>query len=100
MGNNYRPPGTTQSDVFIALDIQTGAIRWTHQTRANDDQPKDYDFGDSPQVYALLSGQKVVGAGQKSGIYWVVDAKTGSLVGQNQACRFVSAHRDCLPTAR
>jgi polyvinyl alcohol dehydrogenase (cytochrome) len=87
-GNNYRAPGTTQSDAFIALDVQTGAIRWTHQTRATDDQPKDYDFGDSPQVYTLSSGQKVVGAGQKSGTYWVVDAKTGSPVGQNQAVPF------------
>jgi polyvinyl alcohol dehydrogenase (cytochrome) len=87
-GNNYRPPGTTQSDAFIALNAETGEIRWARQTRANDDQPKDYDFGDSPQVYTLSSGQKVVGAGQKSGTYWVVDAQTGSLVGQNQAVPF------------
>jgi polyvinyl alcohol dehydrogenase (cytochrome) len=87
-GNNYLPPGTAQSDAFIALDAKEGDIRWVRQTRPNDDQPKDYDFGDSPQVYSLPSGQKVIGAGQKSGAYWVVDAMTGSLVGQNQAVPF------------
>jgi polyvinyl alcohol dehydrogenase (cytochrome) len=87
-GNNYRAPGTALSDSFIALDIKTGEIRWSHQTRANDDQPNDYDFGDSPQIYTLASGQKVVGAGQKSGVYWVLDAASGLLVGQNQAVPF------------
>jgi polyvinyl alcohol dehydrogenase (cytochrome) len=87
-GNNYRPPATGASDSFIALEAATGSIRWIRQTRANDDMPADYDFGDSPQVYTLVSGEKVVGAGQKSGTYWVVDAVTGALVGQRQAVPF------------
>jgi polyvinyl alcohol dehydrogenase (cytochrome) len=87
-GNNYRAPGTALSDAFIALDVQTGGILWAHQTRANDTQPADYDFGDSPQVYTLASGQTVLGAGQKSGVYWIVDARTGSLVAENQVVPF------------
>ncbi len=46
--------------------------------------PPDFDFGDSPQVY-MLNGRKVVGAGQKSGFYHVVDAETGEIINQFQA---------------
>jgi glucose dehydrogenase len=40
----------------------------------------DFDFGDSAQVYTLSNGRKVVGAGQKSGFYHVLDAATGDEV--------------------
>ena len=48
------------------------------------DKNPDFDFGDSPQIYRLPSGRKVVGAGQKSGFYHVVDAATGATVDQVQ----------------
>jgi polyvinyl alcohol dehydrogenase (cytochrome) len=44
----------------------------------------DYDIGDSPQIYRLPNGQKVVGAGQKSGFFHVLDAATGALVALDQ----------------
>src|SRR5262249_51226251 len=46
--------------------------------------PPDFDFGDSPQVYKV-GGRTVVGAGQKSGFYHVVDAATGAEINQYQA---------------
>ena len=36
----------------------------------------DMDFGASPNLFTLPGGRKVVGAGQKSGVYHVMDAKT------------------------
>ena len=36
----------------------------------------DMDFGASPNLFALPDGRKVVGIGQKSGVYHVVDTKT------------------------
>jgi polyvinyl alcohol dehydrogenase (cytochrome) len=36
----------------------------------------DMDFGASPNLFTLPDGRKVVGTGQKSGVYHVVDAKT------------------------
>jgi len=36
----------------------------------------DMDFGASPNLFTLPNGRKVVGAGQKSGVYHVMDAKT------------------------
>ncbi|PSM30919.1 PQQ-binding-like beta-propeller repeat protein [Haliangium sp. UPWRP_2] len=90
--NNYTEPTTGKSDAIIALDARTGQIRWTNQRTPNDswnirypfstDHP-DADFGDSPQVYKL-HGRKVVGAGQKSGFYHVLDAATGVAVNQIQ----------------
>jgi len=92
-GNNFSTPTTGTSDSFIALDAASGAIVWVNQREGGDvwnyryppsDQNPDYDFGDSPQIYRLPSGRKVVGAGQKSGFYHVVDATTGVAVNQVQ----------------
>jgi polyvinyl alcohol dehydrogenase (cytochrome) len=44
----------------------------------------DYDFGDSPQVYSLPNGRRVVSAGQKSGFLHVLDASDGALVNSVQ----------------
>jgi polyvinyl alcohol dehydrogenase (cytochrome) len=88
-GNNYSLPATPTSDAFVALHVTTGRILWTTQTTAGDtftDQAgaspsrPDFDFGDSPQVYRLPNGHKVVGAGQKSGVYFVLDAATGRVL--------------------
>lgn len=92
-GNNFSAPTTSTSDAIVAVDAGSGKIVWVNQRTPNDlwtfaypadPAHPDYDFGDSPQVYTLPSGQKVVGAGQKSGFYHVVDAQTGALVNQLQ----------------
>jgi outer membrane protein assembly factor BamB len=60
--------------------------KWHFQAHPNDKGQIEADIGDSPQVYTLSSGRKVVGAGQKkTGIYWVLDASTGALVNKIQA---------------
>ena len=99
--NNYT--GTTgEGDSVIALDADTGALRWkqqvTHpdawtlgciqQTTANcagmaDDTNLDWDFGSSPNVFTA-SGRTLVGIGQKSGFYHAFDATTGQIVWQRQ----------------
>ncbi len=86
-GDNYTEPATATSDAFIALNARTGAIVWQHQLVANDagDNSPDVDFGDSPQIYRLLNGKLVVGAGSKNGVYYVLDAATGTLVNQYTA---------------
>jgi polyvinyl alcohol dehydrogenase (cytochrome) len=91
-GNNYSEPTTGQSDAIIAFDATTGQVKWVNQRTRDDswnfqfpdskDHP-DFDFGDSPQVY-WFNGRKVVGAGQKSGFYHVVDAATGVAINQIQ----------------
>lgn len=92
-GNNFSQPTTSTSDAIVAFDVDTGAIAWANQRYPNDEwnfrfpyssEHPDADFGDSPQVYDLPSGRRVVGAGQKRGFYHVVDATTGEFVSQNQ----------------
>jgi polyvinyl alcohol dehydrogenase (cytochrome) len=88
-GNNYSSPATSTSDAILALDAATGRILWTTQGTAGDTfngqvgpspSTPDFDFGDSPQVYQLRHGLRVVGAGQKSGVYYVLDAATGRVL--------------------
>jgi outer membrane protein assembly factor BamB len=89
-GNNFTEPATGTSDAIIAFDADTGAIRWVNQRFADDTwTPRfptgpDFDFGDSPQLYRLPDGRKVVGDGQKSGAYHVLDAATGAVVHAQQ----------------
>lgn len=111
-GNNYRVPDNVDAqiaadpahgdsylpandyiDSILALDLQTGAVRWGKRLQGADtwniardsttnDPAKgpDYDFGSSPNFFSTGSGAaKVdrVGAGQKSGVYWQLKPDTG-----------------------
>lgn len=89
-GNNFTAQTTALSDAFVALDSDTGVIQWVNQRTAGDwwngrypfsPANPDWDFSDSPQVYKV-KGRTVVGAGQKSGFYHVVDAATGATINQ------------------
>jgi len=99
-------PANDHFDSVLALDLKTGAIRWA--TRAipydawtvdcipffgdGDLCPSpagpDYDFGQAPALFTVKSGKKnrdVVGAGQKSGQYWELDANTGAVLWVTEA---------------
>ena len=88
-GNNFSLPTTGTSDAMMALDANTGAIKWINQLLPNDSwnpwthgsgYGPDFDIGDSPQIYNLPNGRKVVGVGQKSGVYHVLDPITGAAI--------------------
>ena len=89
-GNNFTDPATNTSDAIMAFDAKTGAIKWVNQRTVADvwtpvfPTGPDFDFGDSPQLYKLPDGRKVVGDGQKSGVYHVLDAATGAVVNAKQ----------------
>lgn len=98
-------PADNHFDAIVALDARTGAIKWV--TRAlpfdawttscipffgdgsNCPQPAgpDYDFGQAPALFRTVGnpGRELVGAGQKSGIYWALDPDTGQVVWRSQA---------------
>jgi polyvinyl alcohol dehydrogenase (cytochrome) len=85
---------------ILALDLKTGAIKWAAGARRFDDwnggcipgfppdncpnsPGPDFDFGDGPHLFTIHTGgraRRVVGAGQKSGEYWTVDAATGEVL--------------------
>lgn len=88
-GNNYTGEATDLSDSMVAVDSRTGEIVWHKQTLERDvwtkAEPKgpDYDFAGGAQIFdAMINGKtrKLVGAGQKSGIYWVWDRESGEPV--------------------
>jgi polyvinyl alcohol dehydrogenase (cytochrome) len=82
-------------DSMIALSLETGHVLWSHKTEGWDatndacltkkpwcPSPKgpDFDFGGGGPNLFTVNGRKLVGAGQKSGVYWAFDATTGELV--------------------
>jgi polyvinyl alcohol dehydrogenase (cytochrome) len=95
-GNSYTDVPTTRTDSILALDMRTGAIRWTNQLRAGDNYvvgcespdmagkgkcPRalgpDVDFGNSPILRSLPDGHRVLLTGEKSGQVYGLDPATG-----------------------
>jgi len=82
-GDAYTEPAHRNTDAVMAIDMDTGAVRWAVQDYENDawlvacaqdpteNCPKnlgpDYDFGASPILQTLADGRRVLLAGQKSG---------------------------------
>lgn len=83
-GNAYHAPSADTTDSVLALDARTGAIVDHQQGTAGDvwngtegkANGPDYDFGASLNLLDGPGGRKLVGAGQKSGIYWAFDRAT------------------------
>lgn len=108
-GNNYTVPsgvcikpgqtGCTKAaandhiDSILGLNLSTGAIEWSYRTVDADALTgackticgPDYDFGEMPNLFSVTAPgthttEQLVGAGEKSGIYWALNASTGKLV--------------------
>jgi polyvinyl alcohol dehydrogenase (cytochrome) len=103
-GNGYAEPPTRTSDAVLALDMDTGRIRWVYQPTVNDifaggcraenpDNPNcpakggpDHDFSMSPVLARRSNGQDVLVVQQKSGMVYGLDPdKEGALVWQYRA---------------
>jgi polyvinyl alcohol dehydrogenase (cytochrome) len=87
-------------DAVMALNATTGAIKWATGVQGFDDwnvacipgfdphncpndPGPDFDFGSGPNLFTTnVNGEKtlVVGAGQKSGQYWALNATTGQIL--------------------
>ena len=85
-------------DAVLSLDMNTGAIKWARRLEGADTwtvsclvngtggipcpdpSGPDYDFGAGPNMLrANVNGQltELIGAGQKSGVYWALDPDSG-----------------------
>ncbi|MGY3447317.1 outer membrane protein assembly factor BamB family protein [Bradyrhizobium sp. USDA 4473] len=87
--NSYADPATDTSDAILALDLATGRMLWhqqatpkdsfvvacfgTDQSNCPQDRGPDHDFGQSPILVSLRSGQRVLVIGQKSGVVHALD---------------------------
>jgi polyvinyl alcohol dehydrogenase (cytochrome) len=90
-GNNFAPPATALSDSLLALDLDTGRIRWSRQITENDiwngscrapnreaavcpdkDAP-DFDFTGSSLLVEVGAGRQLIVVGNKSGVIFGFD---------------------------
>jgi len=120
-GNNYDVPASVKDcqvaggtpaeclaadnyvDAIMALDMRTGAVKWSTGVQGfdawnvacipgfdphncpNNPSPEgpDFDFGSGPNLFTVKGAdgkqRQLVGAGQKSGTYWALDAATGQI---------------------
>jgi len=89
-GQDRNPAGgAVGSDSIFAIDATDGTIVWDTQVRTADTWnislpfnpliPVDTDFGQSPSVFKM-KGQTMVAAGDKRGVFWVMDAQTGAIL--------------------
>ena len=82
------PPADDHDDSVLALDPATGAMRWSKATLSSDvsngacsaNCGPDSDFGSGPNLFRLPSGRQLLGIGQKNGVYWALDPRTGAVV--------------------
>lgn len=89
-GDGYTDVVTTRTDAVIALDMESGEVVWTQQVTENDqflvgcggaNQPAncpenlgpDHDFGQSPILFDLPDGKRILVIGQKSGAAYGMD---------------------------
>jgi polyvinyl alcohol dehydrogenase (cytochrome) len=105
-GNMYTEPQQITSDAVIAMDLDSGKIRWVSQRLPKDvwivgcapgghNRPPDptargpdYDLGDSPMLARLPNGKDAIVVGQKSGQGWALDPdKKGAVLWEYRAGR-------------
>jgi polyvinyl alcohol dehydrogenase (cytochrome) len=75
------------AESLVALDADTGALRWSFKPIAAGDL-QDLDFVASPNLFTATEGmitESLVGAGNKNGTYYAVDRITGAPVWQKAA---------------
>lgn len=100
-GNMYSGPSRPASNAVVALDLETGAIRWMRQVTPDDvyltgcragnpNCPEkvgpDVDFGSPPMLARLAGGRSLIVIGQKSGFAYAMDpGQDGRIVWQYRA---------------
>jgi polyvinyl alcohol dehydrogenase (cytochrome) len=101
-GNGYADPAQPMTDAVLALDLQSGRVRWARQLLSNDSwtlgcratntgNPNcplalgpDYDFSASPAL-ATIDGRDLLVLPQKSGMTYALDPdRQGALVWQHR----------------
>lgn len=97
-GNPYSGQGAREANSMIGLDAETGREVFSTQLTQGDQwnldcifkvagncphPGPDFDFAAGPNVFEI-GGRTVVGEGQKSGVYHVLDVATGKVVWQTE----------------
>ena len=105
-GNGFSGPTQPNTDAIVALDLDSGKVRWSRQVAQDifvpgcisppgntkiacpDENGPDADFGSAP-ILVHLPGRDLIVAGQKSGSVWAVDpGRQGEVVWRYEAASF------------
>jgi polyvinyl alcohol dehydrogenase (cytochrome) len=96
-GDSYTDAPTKGADAVMAIETQTGKVRWSQQVTSGDNyvmaceqafnslsncpDPRgpDHDFGASPILFTPKHGKQVLVAGQKSGLVYGFNPDNGKL---------------------
>jgi outer membrane protein assembly factor BamB len=84
-GNCYDQPASPRSDSLLAIDYARGTLAWHFQYTEGDGFRSgagggpDFDVGAAPNLFEA-EGRRLVGVGDKAGVYHVHDRETGELV--------------------
>jgi polyvinyl alcohol dehydrogenase (cytochrome) len=103
-GNMFSGPQKRTSDAILAIDLESGAVKWVNQRTPGDisiggcrdryarrpNCPEqvgpDLDFASSPMLITLPGGRDIIIAGQKSGVAWALDPdRQGAVLWQYRA---------------
>lgn len=96
-GDSYSDPPAETSDAILALELETGDRLWVRQTTRGDAftmgcadgfDPRacpdsagpDHDYGASPALHVSAGGEKMLIAGQKSGVLYALDPVDGKVL--------------------
>jgi len=98
-GNAYADPGGPLTDAVVAMDMESGKVKWAYQGTPNDNwlggcpakteggsgcpavMGPDHDFSASPML-ATVEGRQLILVPQKSGVAHALNPDTGALVWQ------------------
>ena len=102
-GNMYSGPAQPMANAVVALELKTGAVRWSKQMTAGDiyvsncragnpncpeTNGPDVDFGSPPMLVRTTAGRDLIVIGQKSGVGFALDPeKMGEVVWEYRAGR-------------
>jgi len=101
-GDNYSLPASRTSDAVVALDMESGKMRWVRQltekdawnvaciqadvTNCPEGAGPDFDFASSAILVNLPNGKRALIAGQKSGVVHALDPdREGEILWQARA---------------
>jgi alcohol dehydrogenase (cytochrome c) len=96
---NVRPGDNLWSDSIVALDLNTGALKWYLQEVKHD--VWDYDAVSNPVLFDVhQNGQTIPAAGEAGKVGWIfiVDRRTGKLIRKSQPYVMMSKNMFTTPT--
>lgn len=99
-GDSFTDVPTKATDAIVAMDMDTGRIKWIFQATPHDNYlfgcnvpgkgicpdpvGPDFDFGSSPILHTEPDGKQVLLAGQKSGVVYELHPGNGKLIWKKQ----------------